>query len=88
MTFSRTVGAASLLGLLALLGSGPALAQSEPDDVPLIMLKPQGAGALSAPPPAKALRRHKEAFRQGAGTGPAADEDRSVDRSRRKASRT
>ncbi len=49
MTFSRTVGAASLLGLLALMGSVPALAQSDPEDVPLIMLKPQGAGALSGP---------------------------------------
>ena len=49
MTFSRTVGAASLFGLLALMGSVPALAQSEPEDVPLIMLKPQGAGALSGP---------------------------------------
>src|SRR5258708_7740165 len=49
MTFSRTVGAASLLGFLALLGAGPVLAQSDQEDVPLIMLKPQGAGALSGP---------------------------------------
>jgi hypothetical protein len=49
MTFSRTIGAVSLLGSLALLGSGPALAQSTEEDVPLIMLKPQGAGSLSGP---------------------------------------
>ena len=49
MTFSRTVGAASLLGCLALLGPGPALAQSDQEDVPLIMLKPQGAGTFSGP---------------------------------------
>ena len=49
MTFSRTVGAASLLGCLALLAPGPALAQSDQEDVPLIMLKPQGAGRSARP---------------------------------------
>ena len=45
MTFAAKTGAAALLGCLAL-PAGPAAAQS--DDVPLIMLKPQGAGALSS----------------------------------------
>jgi len=45
MTFAARTGAAALLGCLAL-PAGPAAAQS--DDVPLIMLKPQGAGALSS----------------------------------------
>jgi hypothetical protein len=38
---------AALLGCLGMLGASPAMAQS--DEVPLIMLKPQGAGALSQP---------------------------------------
>ena len=40
-------GSVALLGCFALLGATPVIAQS--DDVPLIMLKPQGAGALSGP---------------------------------------
>jgi hypothetical protein len=47
MTLSARIGAASLLGSLVLVGANPAAAQ--PDEVPLIMLKPQGAGALSKP---------------------------------------
>ena len=49
MRLSHTARAASLLALLAMLGSGIAMAQSDQEDVPLIMLKPQGAGALSGP---------------------------------------
>jgi len=40
-------GSVALVGCFALLGATPVIAQS--DDVPLIMLKPQGAGALSGP---------------------------------------
>ena len=47
MRFSQTVGATAMLGCLVLLGPGPALAQSDGEDVPLIMLKPQGASTLS-----------------------------------------
>jgi hypothetical protein len=47
MTSSARTGMASLLGCFVLLGTAPAAAQS--DDVPLIMLKPQGASSLSKP---------------------------------------
>ena len=74
MTFAAKTGAAALLGCLAL-PAGPAAAQS--DDVPLIMLKPQGAGALSS------LRLEKlcgnpQALRQGQGPGAASDQDRGL----------
>ena len=49
MTFSRMICAASAAGGLLLFGWGPASAQSDQEDVPLIMLKPQGAGALTGP---------------------------------------
>jgi len=48
MTFSRLICAASAAGGLLLSGLGPLSAQSD-EDVPLIMLKPQGAGALTGP---------------------------------------
>jgi len=47
MTLSVRTGIASLIGCFALLGASPVMAQS--DEVPLIMLKPQGAGALTRP---------------------------------------
>ena len=62
MTFLRTVGAATLLGCMALGGAAPAMAQSDQEDVPLIMLKPQGAG-FSAP----RLRKLYAALKQRAG---------------------
>jgi hypothetical protein len=62
MTYSRIICATSLLGCLTLLAPGPALAQSEQDDVPLIMLKPQGA-AFSAP----RLRKLYAALKKRAG---------------------
>src|SRR5215831_17973446 len=48
MTFSRLICAASAAGGVLLFGLGPLSAQSD-EDVPLIMLKPQGAGALTGP---------------------------------------
>lgn len=48
MTISRRTSGSWLLGLFALTLASTAQAQSD-DDVPLIMLKPQGAGALSRP---------------------------------------
>ena len=44
MTVARTVGAVTLLSCLVLLAPAPASAQADQDDVPLIMMKPQGAG--------------------------------------------
>ena len=49
MTFSRRICAASAAGCLLLCAPGPTWAQSDQEDVPLIMLKPQGAGALTGP---------------------------------------
>ena len=62
MTYTRMLCATSLLGCLALLAPGPAQAQSGQDDVPLIMLKPQGA-AFSAP----RLRKLYAALKKRAG---------------------
>jgi len=49
MTFSRKICAASAAGCLLLCAPGPTWAQSDQEDVPLIMLKPQGASALTGP---------------------------------------
>jgi hypothetical protein len=49
MTFSRRICAASAAGYLLLGAPGPTWAQSDQEDVPLIMVKPQGAGALTGP---------------------------------------
>src|SRR5262252_3795407 len=49
MTFSRRICAASAAGYLLLGAPGPTSAQSDQEDVPLIMVKPQGAGALTGP---------------------------------------
>ncbi|HEY7085525.1 MAG TPA: hypothetical protein VH519_11985, partial [Hyphomicrobiaceae bacterium] len=49
MTFSRRICAASAAGCLLLCAPGPTSAQSDQEDVPLIMVKPQGAGALTGP---------------------------------------
>ena len=62
MTYTRIICATSLLGCLTLLGPAPALAQPDQDDVPLIMLKPQGA-AFSAP----RLRKLYTALKKRAG---------------------
>ena len=61
MKLLAKTGVASLLCSLTLIGAGPAIAQS--DEVPLIMFKPQGAGALTKPRLEKlydAIRKHSE----------------------------
>jgi hypothetical protein len=64
MTLPARTGTAALLGCMVLLAASPATAQS--DDVPLIMLKPQGASALSRPRLQKlyaAIRKRSEKAR-------------------------
>src|SRR5262249_57757385 len=49
MTFSRRICAASAAWYLRVGSPGPTWAQAGQEDVPLIMVKPQGAGALTGP---------------------------------------